>query len=97
MADWVGLLFLFIVGVCIGSFLNVLIYRLPRHYSILWPPSSCPVCQKRLSPGDLICVFEPIAKSMDKSWGVGGGTQAITSSPFLAYEIKLFNEIILKQ
>ena len=28
-------------------------------------------------------VLEPIAQSMDK-WGVGGGTQAITSSSFLA-------------
>ncbi|MBB75401.1 MAG: hypothetical protein CMJ75_12915 [Planctomycetaceae bacterium] len=33
------------VGACIGSFLNVLVYRLPRRMSIVHPPSRCPSCQ----------------------------------------------------
>ncbi|GBC91659.1 Leader peptidase PppA [bacterium HR15] len=41
-------------GAAIGSFLNVLIYRLPRGLSILFPPSHCPACQHRLSVHDLI-------------------------------------------
>jgi leader peptidase (prepilin peptidase) / N-methyltransferase len=34
----------FILGAAIGSFLNVVIYRLPAGVSLLWPPSRCPKC-----------------------------------------------------
>lgn len=36
------------VGLCIGSFLNVVIYRLPRGMSLLHPPSTCPGCGARI-------------------------------------------------
>ncbi|MER3422520.1 MAG: prepilin peptidase, partial [Nitrospiraceae bacterium] len=32
------------LGLVIGSFLNVCIYRLPRKESLVWPASHCPVC-----------------------------------------------------
>jgi len=32
------------LGLAVGSFLNVCIYRLPRGQSIAWPPSRCPSC-----------------------------------------------------
>ena len=38
----IGLVFVF--GSAIGSFLNVVIYRLPAGLSLLWPPSRCPQC-----------------------------------------------------
>jgi leader peptidase (prepilin peptidase)/N-methyltransferase len=38
----------FTLGASIGSFLNVVVYRLPAGLSILWPPSRCPHCLHRL-------------------------------------------------
>jgi leader peptidase (prepilin peptidase)/N-methyltransferase len=38
----------FVLGLVVGSFLNVCIWRLPRHESLLWPPSHCPACGVRL-------------------------------------------------
>jgi leader peptidase (prepilin peptidase) / N-methyltransferase len=36
------------LGACVGSFLNVVIYRLPAGVSLLWPPSRCPQCGHQL-------------------------------------------------
>lgn len=47
-------LIVFIFGLCIGSFLNVLVYRLPRGLSLSKPLSSCPACGKRLGALELI-------------------------------------------
>ncbi|MEB3307892.1 MAG: prepilin peptidase [Cyanobacteriota bacterium] len=38
-----------LLGACIGSFLNVVAWRLPREESILMPPSHCPRCGSRLA------------------------------------------------
>jgi leader peptidase (prepilin peptidase)/N-methyltransferase len=46
--DWIWLVFLLAFGCCVGSFLNVVIYRLPRDESLIRPPSSCPACGKRI-------------------------------------------------
>lgn len=46
--NFVILLFIFIFGLCIGSFLNVLIYRLPEDLS-LSGRSYCPKCKKKIS------------------------------------------------
>ncbi len=41
-------LILCLFGLAWGSFLNVVIYRLPRGKSIIYPPSSCPLCGARI-------------------------------------------------
>lgn len=42
-------IFIFIVGACVGSFINVCIWRIPRNESIVLPPSHCPQCGHNLS------------------------------------------------
>jgi leader peptidase (prepilin peptidase)/N-methyltransferase len=49
--------FAFIVGLCIGSFLNVCIYRIPLSKSIASPGSMCPHCQTPIRFYDNIPVF----------------------------------------
>jgi len=39
---------LFLIGISIGSFLNVVIYRIPKGENIAFPPSHCPKCNKKL-------------------------------------------------
>ena len=46
-----------VLGLCVGSFLNVLIYRLPRGMNIAKPPSHCPACGYRLKWYDNIPVL----------------------------------------
>ena len=43
--EWIGYIFVFILGACIGSFLNVVIYRVPNELSLL-TSSACPNCKK---------------------------------------------------
>ncbi|MFO0927778.1 MAG: prepilin peptidase [Gemmataceae bacterium] len=37
-------LYVLLVGLCVGSFLNVCVARLPYEKSLLWPGSHCPLC-----------------------------------------------------
>jgi len=43
------LIILFILGLAFGSFLNVLIHRLPKGQSIISPGSYCPECKHKIS------------------------------------------------
>ena len=54
------IIFVFLFGLIIGSFLNVCIYRLPYKHSIVMPPSHCMTCNTRLKPWDLIPVISYI-------------------------------------
>ena len=46
-----------VFGACIGSFLNVFIYRLPRRESLLYPPSHCTQCGQAIRWYDNIPVL----------------------------------------
>ncbi len=50
-------LIIFIFGSCIGSFLNVCIYRLPNSKSIVYPPSACPGCDTPIRSYDNIPIL----------------------------------------
>lgn len=45
---------IFVIGIFFGSFLNVIIDRLPFGRSIVYPPSHCPYCKHRLGFKDLV-------------------------------------------
>lgn len=47
-------------GLIWGSFLNVVIFRLPGGESLLWPGSHCAACFNPLKPRDLVPVFSYI-------------------------------------
>ena len=62
--DLIPYITIFIFGIVIGSFLNVCIYRIPLHESIVTAPSHCMTCGRKLRWYDMVPVF---------SWLVLGG------------------------
>ena len=61
--DSVPYIIIFIFGIVIGSFLNVCIYRLPLHESIITAPSHCMTCGRKLKWYDMVPVFSRNCKS----------------------------------
>jgi leader peptidase (prepilin peptidase) / N-methyltransferase len=53
----VVMLMFLVAGASIGSFLNVVIYRLPRRRDLLWPPSACPNCETRIAGKDNVPIL----------------------------------------
>jgi len=45
---WYWLIVFFVFGACVGSFYNVIVYRMPRGISLINPPSHCPLCKKHI-------------------------------------------------
>jgi leader peptidase (prepilin peptidase)/N-methyltransferase len=56
-APWLGPTFAILFGLVWGSFVIVVIYRLPLSRSVVFPPSACPSCQKPVAPYDNIPVL----------------------------------------
>jgi len=57
MPELVGFIFVFVFGAVIGSFLNVVIHRVPNEESIVFPNSACPKCGKAIAGYDNIPIF----------------------------------------
>ncbi len=64
MPDAVAYVFVFALGSIIGSFLNVVIHRVPNEQSIVFPSSTCPKCKASIKAYDNIPIL---------SWLVLGG------------------------
>lgn len=64
LPEFIAYIFIFIFGAAIGSFLNVVIHRVPNEESIVFPNSACPNCKKSIKPYDNIPIL---------SWLILGG------------------------
>lgn len=57
LVNAIGLTTAFIFGACIGSFLNVVVYRIPAGISLVYPPSRCPRCFHGLGISENVPIF----------------------------------------
>lgn len=57
MPEAVAYVFAFVLGAVVGSFLNVVIHRVPNEESIVFPNSSCPNCKTPIKAYDNIPIF----------------------------------------
>jgi leader peptidase (prepilin peptidase)/N-methyltransferase len=96
MPHLIYIAFLFVLGSCIGSFLNVVVYRLPNGLSLISPPSHCPNCKTPLAFYDNIPVLGWIllkgkcrycAKPISARYPI---IEAITGAMFALYYVLIF-------
>jgi len=57
LPEFVGYIFIFVFGAAVGSFLNVVIHRVPNEESIVFPNSACPNCKSLIKPYDNIPIL----------------------------------------
>jgi leader peptidase (prepilin peptidase)/N-methyltransferase len=50
----IEVILIFVLGLVVGSFSNVCIYRIPRNESVIYPASHCPKCRSKIKPVDNI-------------------------------------------
>jgi leader peptidase (prepilin peptidase)/N-methyltransferase len=80
-------------GLCLGSFLNVVAYRLPAGMSLVTPPSACPGCGVAIRPYDNVpllswLVLRGHCRSCERSISPGYPlTEAFTGALFAAVVI----------
>lgn len=70
--EFVAYIFIFLFGAVVGSFLNVVIHRVPLEESIVFPNSKCPKCDTAIKPYDNIPVL---------SWLILGGKCRACKAP----------------
>lgn len=71
----VAFIFVFLFGAVVGSFLNVVIHRVPLEQSIVFPNSKCPKCDTAIKPYDNIPIL---------SWLILGGKCRACKAPIAA-------------
>jgi len=57
LPDYIIIFFIFILGAAFGSFLNVVIYRVPAKMSLIKPASHCGSCKTPVKPFDNIPIL----------------------------------------
>jgi leader peptidase (prepilin peptidase) / N-methyltransferase len=57
LCNLLGAAFLLPLGMALGSFFEVVLDRVPRGESLLWPPSHCRTCKHRLTVDELVPVI----------------------------------------
>lgn len=62
LCNLLGAAFLLPLGLALGSFFELVLDRLPRGESLLWPPSHCRTCSHRLSVDELVPVISYLAQ-----------------------------------
>jgi prepilin signal peptidase PulO-like enzyme (type II secretory pathway) len=62
MCNLLGAAFLLPLGAALGSFFEVVLERVPRGESLLWPPSHCRTCRRRLTADELVPVISYLAQ-----------------------------------
>jgi leader peptidase (prepilin peptidase)/N-methyltransferase len=64
LPEFIGYIFIFAFGAIVGSFLNVVIHRVPNEESVVFPNSACPKCRQPIKPYDNLPIL---------SWLILGG------------------------
>ena len=64
LPEIIGYIFIFAFGAIVGSFLNVVIHRVPNEESVVFPNSACPKCKQPIKPYDNLPIL---------SWLILGG------------------------
>ena len=75
LPEFLGYIIFFALGSIIGSFLNVVIHRVPLEESIIFPNSACPKCKNSIKPYDNLPIL---------SWLILGGKCRNCKNPISA-------------
>ena len=90
LCNLLGAAFLLPLGMALGSFFELVLDRVPRGESILWPPSHCRTCRHRLTADELVPVISylvqrgrcrncdtPIGRGVPRREGLSGLSLAL--------------------
>ena len=90
-----------VAGLLIGSFLTVVVERVPEGGSVMHPPSRCGSCDHRLGPLDLVPILSWVAlRGRCRYCGANIGVEAIvielaTAALFVLFAIEFQDELVV--